>query len=82
MATAEKMTSIAWPTVGCGHLNYPKNVVAAAMFDEVRTFSVANPGTSLRDVRIVIYELDRLTTTAFAEEFVTQRLAVIPDGTA
>jgi hypothetical protein len=55
------MTSIAWPTIGCGNLNYQKDFVAAAMFNEVLKFSVANPSTSLRDVRIVIHAGDQPT---------------------
>ena len=69
MASNEQKRIIAWPTIGCGNLNYPRNVVAAAMFDEVRRFSAANPGSSLRCVSIVVYEEDSRTLEAFVSRF-------------
>ena len=65
LASQDKMTSIAWPTIGCGNLEYPKDVVAAAMFDAVRRFSAANQGSSLRDVRIVVFKGDQNTIDEF-----------------
>ena len=50
------MTSIALPAAGTGNLGYPRDKVAAAMFDEVKNFSVSNPRTSLRDIRFSVFD--------------------------
>ena len=50
------MTSIALPAAGTGNLGYPRDKVAAAMFDEVKNFSVSHPRTSLRDIRFSVFD--------------------------
>ena len=58
LSTAHKsnMTSIAIPAIGTGNLGYPRDKVAAAMYDEVRKFSKTNPSTSLKDIRFLVYD--------------------------
>ena len=53
--------SIAFPALGTGNLGYPRDMVAAAMFDEVKKFSMANQRTSLQDVCFLVYPADRAT---------------------
>ena len=55
-ASQAGMTSIALPAAGTGNLSYPRNEVAAAMFDEVRQFSMANRGTSLTSIRFSVFD--------------------------
>ena len=53
--------SIAFPAIGTGNHSIPRDVVANTMFTEVIKFSAANPGTSLRDVRFVLWKGDKST---------------------
>ena len=60
--TSDKgFVSIAFPALGTGNLGYPRNVVARNMFSCVDRFSTSNPGTSVCDVRFVVYERDMNT---------------------
>jgi len=61
MASKDKMKSIAFPTIGCGHLRYPLDLVARATFEEIERFSRDKRDTGLRDVRIVVYDKDDKT---------------------
>ena len=60
-AAQKGFTSAALPAMGTGNLKFPRNVVADTMFKTVMDFSKANPGTSLKDVRFVLYEKDQPT---------------------
>lgn len=60
--TSDKgFVSIAFPALGTGNLGYPKDVVARNMLSCVERFSTSNPGTSVCDVRFVVYERDMNT---------------------
>ncbi|XP_023932230.1 poly [ADP-ribose] polymerase 14-like isoform X2 [Lingula anatina] len=60
--------SIAFPAIGTGNLGFPKDLVAKAMFEEIKNFSSANSHTSLKDVLFVIYEKDFPLIKAFEDE--------------
>ena len=53
--------SIALPAMGTGNLQFPRDVVANTMFDTVIEFSRANPNTTLKDVRFVLFNKDQPT---------------------
>ena len=61
LAGQKNFTSAAFPAMGTGNLKFPRNIVADTMFKTVMDFSKANPGTSVRDVRFVLYERDQPT---------------------
>uniref|UniRef100_C3Y5X5 Poly [ADP-ribose] polymerase n=1 Tax=Branchiostoma floridae TaxID=7739 RepID=C3Y5X5_BRAFL len=71
MAHKNGLPSIAFPALGTGNLGYPRSVAASAMFDEVVSFSQANPSTSLKHVSIVVY--DQPTVQAFQAELRTRQ---------
>ncbi|XP_013388979.2 uncharacterized protein LOC106157780 [Lingula anatina] len=68
--TADKgnYTSIAIPAIGTGNLGFPKDVVARAMYEEIANFSTSKPETTLREVRLVVYDKDHATVAAFEDE--------------
>ena len=53
--------SIAFPAMGTGNLQFPRDVVANTMFDTVIEFSRGNPNTVLKDVRFVLFNKDQPT---------------------
>ena len=53
-------TSLVFPALGTGKLVYPRDVSARIMLEAIDEFQRANLWTSVRDVRIVIYQ-DRQT---------------------
>ena len=61
LAAQKGFTSIALPAMGTGNLRFPRDVVADTMFKTVMDFSRANPGTSVKDVRFVLYDKDQPT---------------------
>ena len=61
LAAEKGFTSIALPAMGTGNLRFPRDVVADTMFKTVMDFSKANPGTSVKDVRFVLYDRDHPT---------------------
>nr|KAG5698672.1 hypothetical protein BaRGS_022560 [Batillaria attramentaria] len=66
-ASNNQYTSLAFPALGTGNLNYPRDTVARVMFRVVREFEQAMPTTSLRSVRIVVYHKDAPTIQAFRQ---------------
>ncbi|KAK3598397.1 hypothetical protein CHS0354_019800 [Potamilus streckersoni] len=61
-------TSIAFPALGTGILNYPRHIVAKEMFQHIYTYSRDNPSSSIKEVRFVVYQKDQSTIKAFASE--------------
>ena len=61
LAAQSGFTSVALPALGTGNLHFPRDVVADTMFKTVMDFSKANPGTSVKDVRFVLYDKDQPT---------------------
>lgn len=51
-------TSLVFPALGTGLLEYPPHDTAHIMLEAIDGFQRANPSTSLRDVRIVVYKKD------------------------
>ncbi|KAJ7374848.1 positive regulation of interleukin-4-mediated signaling pathway [Desmophyllum pertusum] len=67
-ATKSGMTSIAFPAIGTGTLQFPRAEVAEIYFDEVISYSQKHPATSLKEVRFVLYDQDHPTVQAFEAE--------------
>jgi len=62
MASDDRRTSIAFPSIGTGNLKIPHDVVAKVMLDEAVRFSAASGNrTSLRSISIVLYHGDQQT---------------------
>lgn len=61
MAAAKKHQSITFPALGTGNLRYPVKEVSKAMIEAVIDYAEANPKSSIRDVRIVIFSKDKPT---------------------
>ena len=63
LSYASKMgfKSIALPAMGTGNLHFPRDVAAEIMFNSVIEFSRANPTTSVKDVRFVLYDQNQST---------------------
>ena len=57
-ASNRRFTSIGFPAMGTGNLHFPRDIVAESMFSTVIEFSKANPNTSLKDVRFILYDKD------------------------
>ena len=70
MASADGLTSIAFPAIGTGYLQFPHGLAARAMFDEVKVFSSATPQTSISNILFVIYNTDTITLNVSAVIFV------------
>uniref|UniRef100_S4RZH3 Poly [ADP-ribose] polymerase n=1 Tax=Petromyzon marinus TaxID=7757 RepID=S4RZH3_PETMA len=67
-ADASNYATMAFPAIGTGNLNYPKNVVAEIFFKEIKRFSKRNPKSPLKDISIVVYGQDTDTFEAFYAE--------------
>ena len=57
----ERHTSIAFPALGTGNLNYPEHEVAKCMIDAAVEYFSTNTNSSIRDVKIVIFYADQKT---------------------
>lgn len=58
-ATEDNMQTIAFPAIGTGNLNYPKEAVAETMINTVLEFSDKCP-TTLQSVFFVIFDNESL----------------------
>ncbi|XP_068729497.1 protein mono-ADP-ribosyltransferase PARP14-like [Montipora capricornis] len=67
-AQTRRLSSIAIPAIGTGNLAFPRKRVAAISFEEVLSFSKKTPGTTLKEVLLVVYEKDLLSVQAFQAE--------------
>ncbi|KAJ8321017.1 hypothetical protein KUTeg_002604 [Tegillarca granosa] len=61
-------SSVAFPALGTGNLNFPKDVVAKEMFQCVIDFSSNQPNSSVTEVKFVLYDKDIQTVQAFEAE--------------
>ena len=68
LASMKGFKSIALPAMGTGNLGFPRDVVAETMFNSVIEFSKKNPGTSVKDVRFVLYDKDQPTIKVSARK--------------
>ncbi|CAG2248586.1 unnamed protein product [Mytilus edulis] len=68
--TADKkgFRSIAFPAMGTGKLNYPRDLVAKHMYKCVEDFSSKNPKSTITEVFFVLYYKDHLTVQAFEDQ--------------
>ena len=57
-ASKLKLTSIAFPALGMGQLQYPDDVVAKRMFSAADTFISDNPDSTIKDIKFIIYHKD------------------------
>lgn len=57
-ADGSQLKSIAIPAIGTGNLRIPHDVVTTVMYEEVEKFSKARRGTTLKDIRFVVYDKD------------------------
>ncbi|XP_060085651.1 protein mono-ADP-ribosyltransferase PARP14-like isoform X2 [Ylistrum balloti] len=64
-ATNRGCGSIAFPAMGTGNLNYPRDIVAREMYKIVTKYSNQNPSSPVRKVLFVIYDKDVPTVKAF-----------------
>lgn len=55
-AETHNTSSIAFPTLGTGSLNFPPNVSARCMFNSIQNFQTNNTGTALHEVYIIVYD--------------------------
>ncbi|XP_022795893.1 poly [ADP-ribose] polymerase 14-like [Stylophora pistillata] len=67
-AQKRSLSTISIPAIGTGNLNFPRDCVAAASFDEAVVFSKKNPSTSLKAVHLVVYDKDLQSLQAFQTE--------------
>ena len=61
MASNDNLVSILFCALGTGGLKYPASAVASVMYSKVLEFDAANPDTSLKDVKFVLYQKDTST---------------------
>ena len=61
-------TSIAFPVIGTGNLNFPPNDASRIMLEETIGFCQANPSSILREIRFVVYQQDQALVNAFGQE--------------
>ncbi|XP_060681592.1 protein mono-ADP-ribosyltransferase PARP14-like [Hemiscyllium ocellatum] len=50
--------SMSFPAIGTGNLKFPKDIVAGMFFEEIKKFSAENPTSTLKRVKLIIYEKD------------------------
>ena len=70
MQTGETLgaNSIAFPVIGTGNLQFPRDTASRIMLEETVNFCRANPGSNLRDIRFVVFNQDQALTAAFKQE--------------
>ena len=62
------MTSIAFPVIGTGSFNFPRDAASRIMLEETISFCQANPASNVRDIRFVVFHGDQALTAAFKQE--------------
>ena len=60
--------SIAFPVIGTGNLNFPRDAASRIMLKETISFCRANSGSKVQDIRFVVFEQDQALTAAFKQE--------------
>ena len=56
-----KLKSIALPALGTGILAFPAVVACRCVYEEIDKFSAGNKTTSVKEVRMVVFETDQAT---------------------
>ena len=62
------MRSIAFPVIGSGNLNFPRDAASRIMLEEAISFCQANSGSKVQDIRFVVFQGDQALTAAFKQE--------------
>ncbi|XP_064615235.1 uncharacterized protein LOC135479341 [Liolophura sinensis] len=75
-AVRHDVKSVAFPSLGCGRLSYPRDQVAHAMMKEIQNFT--QNSSALKTIKIVIYEAD--VFAVFAETFKADEQDVSDDS--
>ena len=60
--------SIAFPVIGTGNLNFPRNAALRIMLEETISFCQANSVSKVQDIRFVVFEQDQALNAAFKQE--------------
>ncbi|XP_033829096.1 protein mono-ADP-ribosyltransferase PARP14-like [Periophthalmus magnuspinnatus] len=68
-AERQRLSSISFPALGTGNLNFPRGVVSALMLRQVHTFSQVHSPRHLRAVQLVVHPADTQTVECFTKEF-------------
>ena len=63
-----KGNSIAFPVIGTGNLQFPRNEASRIMLDEVVNYCHSTPHSSVKDIRFVIFDQDQSLIAAFQQE--------------
>ena len=63
-----KLKSISLPTMGTGGLAVRDEVVSREMFEGIKKFLENNPGTSLTDIKLVVYHRGNTDTAPFQRD--------------
>lgn len=58
-ATESGHTSIAFPAIGSGNLEYPVELVAAEMYSSIEKFEQESRESTIRDVHFVVYHANK-----------------------
>ncbi|KAJ8316992.1 hypothetical protein KUTeg_004896 [Tegillarca granosa] len=61
-------TSILFAALGTGALGYPRDEAAQLMYQSVMDFDKANPNSTLKTIKFILYPKDSLTMDAFEQE--------------
>ncbi|XP_072364331.1 protein mono-ADP-ribosyltransferase PARP14-like isoform X2 [Scyliorhinus torazame] len=59
--------SISFPAIGTGNLRFPKDTVAKIFLEEIKRFSSANSTSTLKEVKLIMYEKDLASYSAFED---------------
>ena len=68
MSEELRVRSIAFPVIGTGDLNFPRDVASRIMLEEAASFFQANPDSNVQDIRFVVCQRDHVLTAAFKQE--------------
>lgn len=63
-----KGSSVAFPVIGTGNLQFPRNEASRIMLDEVINFCSGNPHSGVKDIRFVVFHQDQSLIAAFQQE--------------
>lgn len=66
-ANVSSYTSIVFPAIGTGHLGYPRDRVAAIMYQTVLNHFRENDGTNVEEVKFVCFNSDAKTIKTLDE---------------
>ncbi|XP_029365480.1 protein mono-ADP-ribosyltransferase PARP14-like [Echeneis naucrates] len=68
-AEKRKMTSLSFPAIGTGNLNFPRDVVSSVLLREIHSFSHSRSPRHLRQVSVVVHPGDQQAVDSFSREF-------------